>query len=192
LACHSGDPDQAAADLEPITSIGEPLANLIQPKEYVAQQSMLDATQPKGMHYYWKSEYVPGLSDGLIAAYQRQFEGLSAPANQIVLFQMDGALNERAADDGAVGNRDASFACVIQSMWAPDSPAGDSNRAWVRNAWEAVRPFSTGGNYINFQTQDEPEDRTLEAFGANYARLKAVKARYDPTNLFRVNRNIRS
>ena len=190
VACHSGDPGQAAADLEPITSIGEPLANVIQVKDYVAQQTMLDATQPKGMHYYWKSEFVPGLSDELIATYHRQFEGLTAPANQIVLFQMAGALNEHDEDDGAVGNRDAAFACVIQSMSAPDSPAAESNKSWVRNAWQELKPFSTGGNYINFQTDDEPDERTRESFRSNYDRLRSVKARYDPDNLFRVNRNI--
>jgi FAD/FMN-containing dehydrogenase len=191
VACHSGDPAQAEADLEPITSIGEPLANLIQPKEYAAQQTLLDATQPRGNHYYWKSEFVPGLPDGLIEAYHAQFEGLTAPANQMVLFHVAGALAEHGEDDGAVGNRDAAFACVIQSMWAPDSPAGESNRSWVRGAWEAIRPFSTGGNYVNFQTDDEPEERTRDSFRSNYDRLAQAKARYDPTNLFRVNRNIR-
>jgi hypothetical protein len=191
VVCHSGDLDQAQSDLAPIKAYGEPLADLIQVKDYVAQQTMLDATQPKGMHYYWKSEFVPGLSDGLFATYNEHFAGLKAPANQIVLFQVGGALNEHPEDDGAVGNRDAAFACVIQSMWAPDSGAGDSNREWVRSAWNALKEYSTGGNYINFQTADESDDRTAEAYRANYERLASIKARHDPTNLFRVNRNIR-
>jgi hypothetical protein len=191
VACHTGDLANAAADLEPITSLGGHLANTIAAKEYTAQQSMLDATQPKGMHYYWKSEFVPELSDGLLAAYNEQFVELKAPANQMVLFQVDGELNGHPEDDGAMGNRDAAFACVAQAMWAPDSPAGDSNRAWVRNAWQAVRPFSTGGNYVNFQTDDEPAERTEESYRGNFARLQAAKSRYDPDNLFRVNRNIR-
>jgi FAD/FMN-containing dehydrogenase len=191
VVCHSGDLDQAQSDLAPIKAYGEPLADLIQVKDYVAQQTMLDATQPKGMHYYWKSEFVPGLSDGLFATYNEHFAGLKAPANQIVLFQVGGAPNDHPEDDGAVGNRDAAFACVIQSMWAPDSGAGDSNREWVRSAWNALKEYSTGGNYINFQTADESDDRTAEAYRANYERLASIKARYDPTNLFRVNRNIR-
>jgi FAD/FMN-containing dehydrogenase len=191
MACHSGDLSQAAADLEPITSLGEPLANLIQPREYTVQQSLLDATQPAGNHYYWKSEFVPALSDDLLTTYHAQFEGLTAPANQIVFFHLAGALAEHAEDDGAVGNRDAAFACVAQSMWVPDSPAAEANQAWVRNAWEAFRPFSTGGNYVNFQTQDEPADRTRSSFRTNYERLARIKAEVDPTNLFRINRNIR-
>ena len=90
VACHSGDAAQAASDLDPITSLGESLANLIQVKDYTAQQALLDATQPRGNHYYWKSEFVPGLSDGLLETYHAQFEGLAAPANQIVLFHVAG------------------------------------------------------------------------------------------------------
>jgi len=191
VVCHSGDLEQAERDLAPIRSHGRPLADLIQVKNYVDQQSLLDATQPKGMHYYWKSEFLPGLSDELFATYNAQFADMKAPANQIVLFQVDGALKEHPEDDGAVGNRDAAFACVIQSMWAPDSPAGEANRQWVRTAWEQVKRYSTGGNYVNFQTADEADERTLESYRGNYARLAAIKAKYDPGNLFRVNRNIR-
>lgn len=191
VVCHSGDLERAQADVALIKNYGRPLADLIQVKDYTGQQSMLDATQPKGMHYYWKSEFLPRLSDEIFAAYNAQFEGLKAPANQMVFFQVDGAIREHPDDDGSVGNRDAAFACVIQSMWAPDSDAGESNQRWVRNAWQAIKPYSTGGNYINFQTFDETDERTAESYRDNYRRLAAVKARYDPTNLFRVNRNIR-
>ena len=191
VACHSGSLEQAEADLAPIRAHGEPLADLVQVKDYAAQQTMLDATQPKGMHFYWKSEFIPGLSDELLDTYKAQFVDNKLPANQIVIFQLDGALSEHPEDDGAVGNRDAAFACVMQAMWAPDSPAGDANRDWVRKAWNALKPFSTGGNYVNFQTADETDERTAESYRDNYARLEAIKARYDPSNLFRVNRNIR-
>jgi len=190
VVCHSGTLDEARTDLAPIKAHGEPLADLIQVKTYVAQQSMLDATQPKGMHYYWKSEFLPDLSDDVLATYRAQFVDLSAPANQIVLFHIAGALEEHTEDDGAMGNREAAFACVIQAMWAPDSGAGDTNLAWVRHAWEALKPYSTGGNYVNFQTEDEADERTRESYRSNYERLGSVKATYDPTNLFRVNRNI--
>lgn len=190
VACHTGSVESADEVLEPLTGLGGHLANTVQPKEYTAQQSMLDATQPKGMHYYWKSEFVPELSDGLLSAYNEAFVDLKAPANQMVLFQVDGALNEHPEDDGAMGNREAAFACVIQAMWAPDSAAGDANRDWVRGAWQGIKPFSTGGNYVNFQTADEPAERTEASYRGNFQRLQAAKARYDPDNLFRVNRNI--
>ena len=152
VVCHSGTLEQAEADLAPIKSHGEPLADMLLVRDYVAQQSLLDATQPKGMHFYWKSEFLPGLSDELFETYNAQFVDLKAPANQIVLFHIAGALNEHPEDDGAMGNREAAFACVIQAMWPGDSPAGDANRDWVRTAWQALKPYSTGGNYVNFQT----------------------------------------
>ncbi|CAN5825483.1 FAD-binding oxidoreductase [soil metagenome] len=192
VACHTGSIEQAQADLAAIKGHGQPLADMIQVKDYVAQQSMLDATQPKGMHYYWKSEFLPGLSDDLFATYNAQFAELKAPANQAVLFHLQGALNEHPESDGAVGNRDAEFACVIQAMWPGDSPAADSNRDWVRRAWHALRAYSTGGNYVNFQTEDEADERTRESYRDNFSRLAEVKARWDPGNMFRVNRNIAS
>jgi FAD/FMN-containing dehydrogenase len=191
VVCHSGDPEQARQDLAPITSHATPLANLVQPKEYAAQQSMLDATQPKGMHYYWKSEFLPGLSDDVLSTYKAQFADNTSPANQIVLFHLAGAINEHAEDDGAVGNRDAQHACVIQSMWPEGAAVGDDFRDWVRTAWRALKPFSTGGNYVNFQTEDEGDERTADSYRDNHRRLEQVKATYDPANLFRVNRNIR-
>jgi FAD/FMN-containing dehydrogenase len=191
VACHSGDLEQAKADLAPIRSHGQPLADLIQVKEYVAQQAMLDATQPKGMHYYWKSEFLPSLSEGLLDTYRAQFVGLTAPANQIVLFHLAGAVNDHPENDGAMGNREAAFACVIQAMWRGDDSSGEANRGWVRSAWEALKPYSTGGNYVNFQTEDEADERTVESYRNNYERLETIKATYDPSNLFRVNRNIR-
>jgi FAD/FMN-containing dehydrogenase len=190
VVCHSGSADQAASDLAPVKAYGEPWADLIQVKEYVAQQSMLDATQPNGLHYYWKSEFISGLSDGLLDTYKAQFVDNTSPANQIVLFHLAGAVNDRPEDDGAMGNREAAYACVIQSMWPEGDPSGDAYRDWVRNAWNALRPYSTGGNYVNFQTEDEADERTVESYRDNYERLEAVKASYDPSNLFRVNRNI--
>jgi FAD/FMN-containing dehydrogenase len=189
VVCHRGSAGQAERDIAEIRAHGEPWADLIQVKEYAAQQSMLDATQPKGMHYYWKSEFVPALSDELLADYRAQFEGMAAPANQIVLFHLAGALSDLDEDDGAVGNRDAAYACIIASMWPEDGPA-KANIAWVRSAWGDLKRYSTGGNYINFQTDDEPDDRTAESYRGNLARLAEVKATYDPGNLFRVNRNI--
>lgn len=192
VVCHSGPLDQADEDLAPLRAVGKPWADIVQVRDYVQLQSLLDATQPKGMHFYWKSEFVPGLSDGLLEAYHAQFDGLKAPANQMVLFQIDGALNEHPEDDGAVGNREAAFACVVQSMSKGDDPAVvAANRDWVRTAWQAVKPYSTGGNYVNFQTEDEPDERTAESYRGNLGRLSDVKRRYDPDNLFRVNRNIR-
>lgn len=188
---HTGTEEEADDDLAPIRSFSQPWADLIQVKGYAAQQSMLDATQPKGMQYYWKSEFLPGLSDEMLKTYRDQFVDLAAPANQIVLFHVEGAVSGFAEDDGAVGNRDAAYACVIQSMFPKESPSALSNKEWVRSAWQALKAFSTGGNYINFQSSDEGSNRIAESYRGNLDRLVQVKAKYDPQNLFRVNRNIK-
>ena len=75
-------------------------------------------------------------------------------------------------------------------MWPSDDAASDEHVAWVRDAWDGAPPFSTGGNYVNFQLAEDDATRTSEAYGKNYERLRRVKAAYDPENLFRVNRNI--
>ena len=190
VVCHTGSPEQAESDLAEIRSHGQPWADLVQLKDYTAQQAMLDATQPKGMHYYWKSEFLPGLTDEALTDYRAQFVGVDAPANQIVIFHLAGALAGFAEDDGAVGNRDAAYACVVASMTPVDGPA-EANKEWVRSAWTTMKKHSTGGNYINFQTDDEADDRLAGAYRGNLARLAEVKAKYDPENLFRVNRNIK-
>ncbi len=189
VACHTGSADAAQRDLEPIKGHGGAWADLIQVRPYVAQQSLLDATQPAGNNYYWKSEYVSTLSDGLLERYRALFNDGAGPANQIILFHIAGALQEHPQDDGAVGNRDAGYACVLQAMWPPGQ-SENGQRDWVQSAWKALATFSTGGNYVNFQTDDETDERTQDAYGANLARLRQVKARHDPTNLFHVNRNI--
>jgi FAD/FMN-containing dehydrogenase len=79
----------------------------------------------------------------------------------------------------------------VKGMWNPHEPGADTFTQWVRHAWERIRPFSTGGTYINFQTADEDEERIRATYGVNYQRLAEVKKKYDPENLFRMNRNIR-
>jgi len=86
---------------------------------------------------------------------------------------------------------EAAHGTPIQAMARPDSGADDANRELVRSAWQALKPYSTGGNYVTFQTEDEADERTVESYRDNYQRLATIRAKYDPSNLFRVNRNIR-
>ena len=113
-----------------------------------------------------------------------------ARETQMGLLHLGGALNEHDADDGAVGNRDARYACGALGMWEPDEPGAATFPQWVRDAWERFRAFSTGGNYINLQTADEDDERIRATYGANFERLRAIKQQYDPGNVFRSNRNI--
>ena len=187
VVCYSGA--DATTDLAPIRALGNPIVDLITEKPYVAQQSMLDANQPKGVHYYWKSEFLPALSEEFFERYHASALKVTSPMSQSVVFPLGGALNERADDDGAMGNRRAAYIAAFTGSWPPADPRGAEHVAWVRESWETIRPFSAG-NYVNFQVADDDTDRTVAAYGGNYERLQRVKAAVDPENLFRVNRNI--
>jgi FAD/FMN-containing dehydrogenase len=185
--CHSGT--NADADLAPVRALGNPIVDLVGPKPYVALQSMLNAMEPKWLHRYWKAEFLPGLSSEFLDTFRSSALRVTSPLSQSVLFHLAGALNDRAGDDGAVGNRDARYIGGFNATWPPGAPA-DPHVAWARDGWERTRPFSTGGNYVNFQLAEDDTGRTAAAYGNNYQRLQTVKATYDPDNLFRVNRNI--
>ena len=187
VVCHSGA--RPEDDLRPLRSLGGAIADSIGERPYVAQQSMLNAMEPPGMHRYWKAEYLADMPDDFLGAFRESALQLTSPLSNSIIFHLAGALNERPDDDGAVGNRDARYIAGFSGTWPPaESPS--LHVAWVRQAWESIRPFSTGGNYVNFQQADDDEGRTRAAYGDNYARLERLKAKYDPANVFRVNRNI--
>ena len=190
VACHTGSLEHAHRDLAPLKEFGGAIVDVIMEKTYVQQQSMLDANQPKGNHYYWKSEYLSALPDAVLSVIREHGARETSLLCQMVLFHIGGAIGEKGPQDGAVGNRDAEYAMVVAGGWPPSDGAGQGHIAWVRNAWESLRPFSTGGHYINFETADEGEERTHASYGRNFSRLAEIKAKYDPQNLFRMNRNI--
>jgi FAD/FMN-containing dehydrogenase len=188
LVCHTGA--EVEADLAPVRALRNPIADLVTEKRYADQQSMLDGMEPKGNRYYWKTEYLAGLSDEFLDTFRESALKVMSPLSESIVIHVAGALNERAGDDGAVGNRDATYMTAFAGQWT-DEAFDDECVAWVRDAWKSVRPFSTGGNYLNFQTADEDEERVRATYGTNFDRLVQMKERYDPNNLFRRNRNIR-
>ena len=191
VVCYSGDLDRVDQALAPIRALGDPVVDLLATQPYTQVQSYLDDTEPKGLHYYWKTEFLAGLDDRLLAELRELFATCPIPEAELGLLHLGGALNERPADDGAVGNRDARYVLGVNGMWAPDEPEADPFRRWIRDAWRRLRPFSTGATYVNFQTADEGDDRVRATYGANWDRLVEVKRRWDPDNLFRSNRNVR-
>jgi len=191
VVCYSGELARADEVLAPIRSLSDPVIDLLEEQPYTQVQSQLDATEPKGMHYYWKTAYLTELSDDFLSALAELFATCPIPDGDIGVLHLEGALNEHDEDDGAVGNRDARYVFGVKGMWEPDEPKADSFRQWVRDAWEQLRPFSTGRTYINFQSADEGEERVQASYGANFDRLVEIKQAYDPDNVFRSNRNIR-
>jgi FAD/FMN-containing dehydrogenase len=189
FACHIGPAGEGAKQLEPIKRHGSPVGDVIHPRSYVSQQSLLDATQPKGRRNYWKSEYLPTLDRQLLELAMEQARQMPSPHGAILLFPIGGALNRLPGDYSAVGNRDAAWVLNIMASW--EDPAQDApNIEWARTTWQRMRSFSTGGTYINFLTEEEGEPRIRAAYGANYDRLVAIKRTWDPSNLFRTNKNI--
>ncbi len=189
IVCHTGPLADAEAHLRPLKAFGAPIADLIGPKPFRLHQTLLDSGSPTGRHYYWKSEYLPDLSDAAIETALTFGSRLSSPLSTVLVFQLGGAIARVPAAGTAAAHRDAAYVFNIQSSWVE---AGETNRhvQWTRAAWSAMQPFSTGGTYSNFLTADEGAERTHAAYGASWDRLAALKARYDPANLFRVNQNI--
>lgn len=188
--CYSGDLDETDEALAPIRALRDPVVDLLLEQPYVQVQSYLDETEPKGFHYYWKTEYAAELSDDLLSTVRELAAECPIPGADLGFLHIAGAVNERPEDDGAVGNRDARYVIGANGMWEPDEPDADEFRQWIRAGWERLRPFSTGRTYINFQTADEDDERVRASYGANFERLVGIKEKYDPGNLFRVNRNI--
>jgi len=189
VACHSGTVEAGERALAPLKALGQPAGNVLQRRPYVTQQTLLDATQPKGRRYYWKSEYLSRLDDELFAIAGEHFARMPPPWSAIIIFPIGDASARLPADHSAVGNRDARFVLNVAGSWEKRDD-DETNVEWARAAWSALRRFSTGGTYINFLTEDEGAERISAAYGANLARLAQIKRRWDPENLFRANKNI--
>jgi FAD/FMN-containing dehydrogenase len=189
FVCHSGSLSEGERLVRPIKEFGSPVGDILQPRTYVSQQSVLDATQPNGRRYYWKSEYLAGHDPEALEVAARHAARLPSPHSAIVFFPIGGALNALPADHSPVGNRDAASLFNVTASW--ERPEDDAeNIAWARDAWQDLRRFSTGGTYVNFLTEEETGDRLKQAYGSHYERLAQVKRDWDPDNFFRLNKNI--
>jgi FAD/FMN-containing dehydrogenase len=189
FVCHTGDIADGERLVAPLKRLGKIVGDTVQRRPYVSQQSLLDATQPRGRRYYWKSEYLPGHDQGLLDAAITHAKRVESPHSAVLLFGFQGAIGRLPADHSPVGNRDARSVLNIAASW--ERPEEDErNIGWARGAWEDLRRFSTGGTYVNFLTEEEGSERIRAAYGGNYERLARVKADWDPDNLFRRNKNI--
>ena len=190
LACYSGKPEDGEKAVAPIKSFGNPIGDVLVRRPYTQMQSLLDATQPKGRRNYWKSEYLPRVEPSLCEKLIDHAAKIRSPHSSIVLMHIGGALNSLNDDHSPVGNRDARYVLNLAGSW---EQAGEdrANIEWAREAWHDIKSFSTGGTYINFLTEDEGPERTKAALGKGLQRLAEVKARWDPENVFRTNRNIK-
>jgi hypothetical protein len=186
--CWCDDPEAGAAALEPLRELG-PAFDVFGPMPYVALQSMLDEGAPPGIRSYTRSGYLADLSDGAIDVVLEHGTTMLSPLSQLHLHQLGGAVARVGEQDTAFGNRRAAYAYNVASMWtdpAQDEVHEEANRAFA----SALTPFAGGGVYVNF-LGDEGSARVRAAYGdATFERLAALKRRFDPENLFRLNQNI--
>ena len=188
FVCYSGPVDEGERALRPLREFGTPLADVIAPKPFIAHQAMLDPVQPSGRNYYWKSDDLPGLSNHAIDTIVAHSEAITSPHTIVAMFQLGGAAGRVAEDATAYSHRNAAYALNCNASWVEGEP--ERHVQWAREFSTAMQPFSAGV-YVNF-LGDEGEDRARMAYGGpKYDRLVALKNKYDPTNFFRVNQNIK-
>jgi len=189
--CWIGALDQGEAAIAALRGFGAPAAEQVGPLPYRALQGMFDASAPRGIHSYWKSEYLAGLEDGAIDALVAGIGGFESPFSTVHVRHVEGAVARASDEATAFGRRDSRYIVNVIGMW-PDPALHDGEIANVGSTAGAARAFSPGGAYLNFFDADEGEARIRAAYGeAKYERLVALKNQYDPDNVFRLNQNIR-
>ncbi len=190
ISCYNGPADKAEEVMKPIRKdLPSPIFDATGPLPFTALQSMFDPLLPKGLQWYWKGAFVKELTDDAIDAHIEHAAQTPSELSLMHLYPIDGAVHRVGRDESAWNYRDATWSMVIAGIDPDPSKAGALTK-WARAYWEAVHPYTKGGAYINFM-MEEGEDRIKATYGDNYQRLVEVKNKYDPTNLFRVNQNIK-
>ena len=184
-----GVAEQAERLLAPLRAFGRPLLDMVSPCPYTIVQSMIDAGSPRGWHYYWKSAATGPLDDSIIDTIVEHSSRIRSPMSYSIVFQLGGAIADVPEDATAYSNRHAAHNVNINAVWLPHQPIGDQETEWTRQYFAALEPHQAGA-YLNFLDRDDQE-RVRTAFGdETYQRLRTIKARYDPDNVFRSNHNI--
>ena len=187
--CHIGDAAEGERRIAEIRRFGEPVGVHSGRQPYREWQQAFDPLLTPGARNYWKSHNFTELSDGALDTVVHYAGRLPTPQCEIFIGHIAGAANRVEPDAMAYGHRDARFVMNVHGRW---DEAGDDRAGvdWARAFFQAAKPYASAGAYTNFMTGDEA-DRIASAYGANYARLVEIKRRYDPSNLFRSNQNIR-
>jgi FAD/FMN-containing dehydrogenase len=190
--CYHGSIEEGERVLRPVREFGPPLAYHIQPMPYTAAQKMLAPLAPAGRHYYIKSSFTKDISDDAIDTMIAHFIQVTSPFSAVIFQQLGKAAERVGADKSAFGNRDGQYSWEVFSAWE-DPGESEIHVRWAREFFDAMQPFTLRRDYVNHVgiEAEEGADRIRSAFGASYQRLVALKNKYDPTNLFRHNQNIK-
>ena len=188
--CYAGPPQAGADVVRPFKEFGNPIVDLLEPKPYLALQSMFDPSVPHGWHRYWKSVELPPLTDDAIDTLVEHASAQTSPKSYCIVFQLGGALARVDEGETAFSQRDAAHNVNINAVWTEDDPEADRHITWARDFFDAMQPHAGGRVYLNF-LGDEGQDRVRAAYGErSYERLARLKRIHDPTNFFHLNQNI--
>jgi FAD/FMN-containing dehydrogenase len=187
---HAGEAADADRELERFENWGSPVAVQVGPMPYPVMNTILDAAFPAGTLNYWLASFTRGLPDELIDVAVERFAAVPSPMSSIMLEHFHGAVARVGATDTAVPHRDEGWNLFIPSVWT-DPNGTEVNIAWTRETFSALRPHFGTGRWLNYLGDDEGDDAIRGAYGPNYDRLREVKRRYDPENVFHLNHNIR-
>jgi FAD/FMN-containing dehydrogenase len=191
VVTYAGPIDDGTAAFRPLRhDLPTPALDAIVPKPYCTHQKMFDPALPHGRHYYWKSHKLGPLSDTVIDTVIEHCERITSPMSSVPIFTLGGAVARIAPDDTAVAHRDAAHDINIVASWLPDDPSREQHVEWVQGLFTALEPHSQGV-YVNFTNDDSGERVRSGAYTTTqWQRLVALKAKYDPTNVFQGNANI--
>jgi FAD/FMN-containing dehydrogenase len=187
--CSTAPQEEAEKLFQPIRANIPPMVDFAGPIPWPVLQSLFDALYPKGLQWYWKTDFVTDLSDKAIALHEKYGSQLPTMHSTMHLYPINGAVHRISESDTAFSFRDANFAEVIVGV-DPDPANNERMIQWARDYWMALHPYSAGGGYINMM-MDEGAEYVQAAYRDNYAKLAQIKATYDPGNLFHVNQNIK-
>ncbi|GAA1830323.1 FAD-binding oxidoreductase [Microlunatus capsulatus] len=186
---HVGTEEEARAAMAPfLDSLPEPLLHGVAPVPHAGLQAAFDGIYPRGQQWYWRADFVREIPDEAVALHHAFGSRLPTAQSTMHLYPVDGAAHDVDPADTAWAYRDATWGSVFAGV-GPVPADAPAVRRWSVDYFEALHPYSAGGAYVNMM-MDEGAERVRASYGGNYARLAAVKAHYDPDNVFRVNQNI--
>jgi FAD/FMN-containing dehydrogenase len=187
IVCHT-DPDRAEADIAPFLEFGTPIMTQVGPMPYPVMNTLLDEAYPKGAFNYWLSSFTTGLSDGLIDTAVERFASVPSPMTTILFEQFHGAVTRVDPTATAVPHREQGYNLVLPAEWT-DPAATEENVRWTKDTYAAASEHLAPGRWLNYLGDDQ-DDAIRAAYGPNFDRLRDVKRRYDPGNVFHRNHNI--
>lgn len=187
--CFSGEPSAGEKIFREVRGM-KPAFEHLGPMPFPAMQSMFDALLIPGMQWYWKADFFKELDPQVCVVVQKYGQAIPTPLSQMHLYPVNRAAGRVNQSATPWGHRDAKYAGVVVGV-DPDPANNDKIISWCKSFWSEMHPFSSGGSYLNFEMKEVSGERIKMSYGANYERLRAIKKKYDPENIFRINQNIR-